>query len=114
MARCVLPTRGGESLSERSTGGLQVGGGINEANAQAWLDAGAEKVRFFSRATSSKVDHGAQVIVTSYLFPNARFDLRRLQSLSESVGKDKLVVDVRCVRKSLSAFIIEMRAQLSA
>lgn len=27
------------------TGGLHVGGGINEENAQGWLDAGAEKVR---------------------------------------------------------------------
>lgn len=26
-------------------GGLQVGGGINEKNAQEWLDAGASKVR---------------------------------------------------------------------
>jgi hypothetical protein len=29
-----------------STDGLQVGGGINESNAQEWIDNGAEKVRF--------------------------------------------------------------------
>ncbi|KAK4048584.1 Enzyme that catalyzes the fourth step in the histidine pathway [Microbotryomycetes sp. JL221] len=58
--------------------GLHLGGGINELNAQQWLDAGAQKV-----------------IVTSYLFPSAKFDLNRLRSLSERIGKDKLVVDVR-------------------
>lgn len=36
-----------------------------------------------------------QVIVTSYLFPDAKFSLERLQKLSSIVGKDKLVVDVR-------------------
>ena len=35
--------------------------------------------------------------MTSYLFPGAKFDLERLRRLSESVGKDRLVVDVRCV-----------------
>ncbi|BGP14310.1 hypothetical protein JCM10213_004437 [Rhodosporidiobolus nylandii] len=61
---------------------LQVGGGINEDNAQEWIDAGAEKV-----------------IVTSYLFPSAKFDEDRLRRLSEKVGKERLVVDVSCRRK---------------
>ena len=38
-----------------------------------------------------------QIIVTSYLFPDAKFSLERLQKVSSVVGKDKLVVDVRCV-----------------
>ncbi|POY72491.1 putative 1-(5-phosphoribosyl)-5-[(5-phosphoribosylamino)methylideneamino]imidazole-4-carboxamide isomerase [Rhodotorula taiwanensis] len=62
--------------------GLQVGGGINVKNAQEWLDAGAEKV-----------------IVTSYLFPGAKFDEDRLRRLAEKVGKDRLVVDVSCRRR---------------
>ncbi|GAA6049030.1 hypothetical protein JCM3770_005447 [Rhodotorula araucariae] len=62
--------------------GLQVGGGINESNAQEWLDAGAEKV-----------------IVTSYLFPNAKFDEDRLRRLADKVGKERLVVDVSCRRR---------------
>ncbi|GAA5998698.1 1-(5-phosphoribosyl)-5- ((5-phosphoribosylamino)methylideneamino)imidazole-4-carboxamide isomerase HIS6 [Rhodotorula paludigena] len=62
--------------------GLQVGGGINESNAQEWLDAGAEKV-----------------IVTSYLFPGAKFDENRLRRLAEKVGKERLVVDVSCRRR---------------
>ncbi|GAA5829293.1 hypothetical protein JCM11251_004995 [Rhodosporidiobolus azoricus] len=61
---------------------LQVGGGINESNAQEWIDAGAEKV-----------------IVTSYLFPSAKFDEDRLRRLSEKIGKERLVVDVSCRRK---------------
>ncbi|KAJ3545387.1 hypothetical protein NMY22_g2464 [Coprinellus aureogranulatus] len=63
-------------------GGLQIGGGISEENAREWLDAGASKV-----------------IVTSYLFPGGAFSLQRLQSLSNAIGKDKLVVDVSCRRR---------------
>ncbi|ORY99891.1 hypothetical protein BCR43DRAFT_484483 [Syncephalastrum racemosum] len=62
--------------------GLQVGGGITAENAQEWLDHGASKV-----------------IVTSYLFPNARFSIERLRDLCAKVGKDKLVVDVSCRRR---------------
>lgn len=39
----------------------------------------------------------AQVIVTSYLFPNGVFDEERLKRISQLVGKDRLVVDVRYV-----------------
>ncbi|PFH52722.1 hypothetical protein AMATHDRAFT_73857 [Amanita thiersii Skay4041] len=63
-------------------GGLQIGGGITDENAQEWLDAGASKV-----------------IVTSYLFPNGEFSLERLIKISSIVGKDKLVIDVSCRRR---------------
>jgi len=63
-------------------GGLQIGGGIDESNAKQWLDAGASKV-----------------VVTSYLFPSAKFSLERLQSISNIVGKDRLVVDISCRRR---------------
>jgi len=33
--------------------------------------------------------------VTSYLFPQGKFDEDRLKRLAEKVGKDKLVVDIR-------------------
>ncbi|EPQ59238.1 Phosphoribosylformimino-5-aminoimidazole carboxamide ribotide isomerase [Gloeophyllum trabeum ATCC 11539] len=59
-------------------GGLQIGGGINANNAEEWLDAGASKV-----------------IITSYLFPGGKFDLARLKHISASVGKERVVVDVR-------------------
>ncbi|KAK9897512.1 Phosphoribosylformimino-5-aminoimidazole carboxamide ribotide isomerase [Cystobasidium minutum MCA 4210] len=62
--------------------GMHLGGGITAENAQSWLDAGAEKV-----------------IVTSYLFPGAKFSLERLQDLAKRIGKDRLVVDVSCRRR---------------
>ena len=64
-----------------SAGGLQLGGGVTDENAQYWLDAGASKV-----------------IVTSWLFPEAVFSLPRLQALSQKIGKDRLVVDLRFAR----------------
>ena len=57
---------------------LQVAGGINPSNAKQWIDRGASKV-----------------VVTSYLFPDAKFSLERLKELETLVGKDRLVVDVR-------------------
>jgi len=39
------------------------------------------------------------VIVTSYLFPDAKFSLERLKKISSLVGKDRLVVDVSCRRR---------------
>lgn len=37
--------------------------------------------------------------MTSYLFPEAKFSLERLKSVSKAVGKDRLVVDVSCRRR---------------
>lgn len=45
--------------------------------------------------------------MTSYLFPGAKFSLERLQAISESVGKDRLVVDVSC-RKRGAEWIVAM------
>ncbi|CDR99109.1 probable bifunctional protein (related to glutathione S-transferase / probable histidinol dehydrogenase) [Sporisorium scitamineum] len=70
--------------------GLHVGGGINGDNASEWLQRGAEKV-----------------IVTSYLFPQCKFSLERLQELSAKVGKQNLVVDVSC-RKKGDKWIVAM------
>ncbi|KAI1796317.1 Phosphoribosylformimino-5-aminoimidazole carboxamide ribotide isomerase [Ganoderma leucocontextum] len=69
-------------------GHLQVGGGISSDNASEWIDAGASKV-----------------IVTSYLFPDARFSLERLQAVSSAVGKDRLVIDVSCRRRGDKWFV---------
>lgn len=77
-------------------GGLQVGGGIQVSNAQEWIDAGADKVRLDSQFFCSiRRLIVSQVIITSALFPSQKFSLERLQALSETVGKDRLVVDVR-------------------
>lgn len=76
---CLLLDYPLKLASQMTTDGLHVGGGITEENAQYWIDQGAEKV-----------------IVTSYLFPGAKFSQQRLQALCQKVGKDRLVVDVRC------------------
>ncbi|KAL9045112.1 MAG: hypothetical protein Q9214_001806 [Letrouitia sp. 1 TL-2023] len=73
-------------------GALQIGGGITEANAKLWIDRGAEKV-----------------IVTSFLFPEARFSMSRLKGILEAVGGDKtkLVIDLSC-RKSGHKWVVAM------
>ena len=63
--------------------GLQVGGGINRANAAEWIERGA-----------------SHIIVTSCLFDNRdQFVLSQLQELSQIVGKSKLVIDLSCKSK---------------
>ncbi|KAJ2160003.1 Enzyme that catalyzes the fourth step in the histidine pathway [Coemansia sp. RSA 552] len=71
-------------------GGLQVGGGITDANAEEWVGRGASKV-----------------IVTSWLFPEARFSMQRLQRLEQLVGRDRLVVDLSC-RRSGDGWVVAM------
>ncbi|KAF8826731.1 hypothetical protein HHX47_DHR5000719 [Lentinula edodes] len=75
-------------------GGLQIGGGITDKNATEWLNAGASKVYYFSIQISF-ANICMQVIVTSYLFPESKFSLAKLEAISTTVGKDRLVVDVR-------------------
>src|SRR5213594_3623985 len=60
-------------------GGLQVGGGVNLDNARAWLGAGA-----------------SHVIVTSWVFREARVDWDRLAKLSSTIGQEHLVLDLSC------------------
>lgn len=63
-------------------GGLQIGGGIRDSNAEAWLEAGA-----------------SHVIVTSFLFQDERFKVARLRDLARQIGEERLVVDLSCRRK---------------
>lgn len=62
-------------------GGLQIGGGITADNAQEFLDAGA-----------------SHVIVTSWIFPEGKLDMDRLNRLVATVGKEHLVLDLSCKR----------------
>lgn len=55
----------------------------------------------------------AQVIVTSYLFPKAKFDLERLQRLEKKVGKERLVVDVRFAEPFPHALILPLLTRVS-
>uniref|UniRef100_A0A060THA9 1-(5-phosphoribosyl)-5-[(5-phosphoribosylamino)methylideneamino] imidazole-4-carboxamide isomerase n=1 Tax=Blastobotrys adeninivorans TaxID=409370 RepID=A0A060THA9_BLAAD len=74
--------------------GLQIGGGINVDNAKSWIEKGASKV-----------------IVTSYLFPDAKLSMERLQSLVDAVGKENLVIDLSCRRKDGSWVVAMNRWQ---
>jgi phosphoribosylformimino-5-aminoimidazole carboxamide ribotide isomerase len=62
-------------------GGLQLGGGVTASNALQWLEAGA-----------------SHVIVTSWLFPDGDFSLKRLRELSALIGPGRLVIDLSCRR----------------
>lgn len=59
--------------------GFQLGGGVDLSNCEYWLEQGADKV-----------------IVTSWLFPDARFDAERLRRMVERIGKRDLVIDLSC------------------
>ena len=63
--------------------GLHLGGGIDVDNAKGWIAAGAEKL-----------------IVTSWLFPQARFAPERLAALVAAVGRERLVIDLSCRRRA--------------
>lgn len=59
---------------------LQVGGGITLDNALEWLDT----------------NMAAQVIITSWLFTDSKFDWDKLEKISKLVGKERLIVDLSC------------------
>ncbi|HUZ08167.1 MAG TPA: phosphoribosylformimino-5-aminoimidazole carboxamide ribotide isomerase [Candidatus Paceibacterota bacterium] len=75
-------------------GGLQIGGGINSANARGWLDAGA-----------------SHVIITSWVFREGRVDWERLGELVKTTGKEKLVVDLSCRKRGEDYFVVTDRWQ---
>lgn len=81
----VIQLGAGNEAAARSAlaaypGGLQIGGGVNLANAAAWLDAGA-----------------SHVIVTSFLFSDTgAFQPDRLAALVEEIGSQRLVIDLSC------------------
>ncbi|MCJ1404187.1 Enzyme that catalyzes the fourth step in the histidine pathway [Xylographa trunciseda] len=81
-----------EALSEWP-GALQLGGGVDERNAARWVGEGAGKV-----------------IVTSYLFPTAKFSLARLQAILHSLDDDpsKLVIDLSCRRAGPRKWVVAM------
>ena len=75
-------------------GGLQIGGGVNPENAGEYLSAGA-----------------SHVIVTSYVFKDGRISWENLNKMKETVGKEKLVLDLSCRRKDGKYYIVTDRWQ---
>ncbi|MGL1891025.1 MAG: phosphoribosylformimino-5-aminoimidazole carboxamide ribotide isomerase [Spirochaetaceae bacterium] len=74
--------------------GLQIGGGINPNNAKQYLDVGA-----------------SHVIVTSYVFKDGLVNLDNLKELVDSVGPNKLVLDLSCKKKDDEYYIVTDRWQ---
>ncbi|KZF22562.1 Phosphoribosylformimino-5-aminoimidazole carboxamide ribotide isomerase [Xylona heveae TC161] len=87
-AHVIMLGPGNEDASKEALAawpsGLQVGGGITDKNAAQWMEWGAEKV-----------------IITSYLFPDGKFSMERLQAVLAALGNDKskLVIDLSCRRR---------------
>jgi phosphoribosylformimino-5-aminoimidazole carboxamide ribotide isomerase len=78
-------------------GGLQLGGGITASNAGNWIDAGA-----------------SHVIVTSWLFDaEGRLLTNRLQELVESIGRQRVVLDLSCRRCDASGAGITWRVAMN-
>lgn len=75
-------------------GGLMAGGGIHPGNAMDFLHAGA-----------------SHVIVTSYVFKEGRVDWGRLEQMADTVGKDRLVLDLSCRKKDKDYYIVTDRWQ---
>jgi len=90
----------GNELSAREAlaaypGGLQVGGGVNLGNAEAWLEAGA-----------------SHVIVTSWVFQNGKIDFERLAALERAIGKERLVIDLSCRKRGSDYWVVTDRWQV--
>ncbi len=75
-------------------GGLQLGGGITDANAEQWLERGA-----------------AHVIVTSYVFHDGQLDFSRLERLCQLIGKERLVLDLSCRWQEDGYYVVTDRWQ---
>lgn len=90
------PGNGEETIKALKTfpGGLQAGGGITPVNASTYLDAGA-----------------SHVIVTSYVFSGGQINFENLEHMRNSVGRDKLVLDLSCRRSGKSYYVVTDRWQ---
>ena len=75
-------------------GGLQLGGGVNLTNAKSWLDAGA-----------------SHVVLTSWIFQAGRVDMDRLKVLVETIGRERLVLDLSCRRRDGRYYVVTDRWQ---
>lgn len=75
-------------------GGLQIGGGITAENASEYLYAGA-----------------SHVIVTSYVFKNGQIHWDNMRLLRDTVGKEKIVIDLSCRKKEDGYYIVTDRWQ---
>ena len=74
--------------------GLQIGGGINDTNAETYLKEGA-----------------SHVIVTSFVFRDGRIHMQNLERMRAAVGKERLVLDLSCRMRDGKYYIVTDRWQ---
>lgn len=75
-------------------GGMQIGGGVDAMNAEAYIRAGA-----------------SHVIVTSFVFKDGKVNYGNLKALVEAVGKEHVVLDLSCRKKEGEYYIVTDRWQ---
>lgn len=75
-------------------GGMMIGGGITDENAQDFIDMGA-----------------SHVIVTSFVFKDGKIHYDRIKRLVDAVGKEHLVLDLSCRKKDDNYYIVTDRWQ---
>lgn len=75
-------------------GGLQIGGGITDENAAAYLQAGA-----------------SHVIVTSFIFKDGQIKFENIEKMKYAVGREHLVLDVSCRKRDHGYYVVTDRWQ---
>jgi len=75
-------------------GGMHYGGGVNPDNASEYLEAGA-----------------SHVIVTSWIFSSDRLDTEKLSAMRDSVGRERLVLDLSCRLRDDEFYVVSDRWQ---
>ena len=75
-------------------GGMQLGGGVTSENAKEYIGAGA-----------------SHVIVTSYVFKNGVVNWDNLERLVDTVGKERIVLDLSCRKKEDGYYVVTDRWQ---
>ena len=83
-----------ESALKAWPNGMQIGGGITSENAQYYLDLGAR-----------------HVIVTSYVFSDGKVNFKNLNKLVDTIGRNKLVLDLSCKERDGKYYIVTDRWQ---
>ncbi len=79
---------------EAYKGGLQIGGGVNNENAEEYLEAGA-----------------SHVVVTSYVFRDGSISFERLDKMVSAAGRERLVLDLSCRKRDGKYYIVTDRWQ---
>jgi phosphoribosylformimino-5-aminoimidazole carboxamide ribotide isomerase len=94
----IMLGSGNEGAAREALGaypqGLQVGGGINDENAESFLENGA-----------------SHVIVTSFVFREGRLDESNLEKMVQRVGRERLVLDLSCRKRDGDYIIVTDRWQ---